>query len=329
LLLLEKTIHIMMNVSNTVNIVLNLITLINSILAVLICLSVLLLIIIFHRQSRSVPLLLAGHTCSTLLISAFMLASMAAASLFGYMGMVLEQHGNTKWCRWRGFFIHGFLCALYDSYILQAGYRLCRVVFYRRKNLHSFPLYSLLVPIESLFGVVSISPVLFRGDVIYLPTEFYCQTPFTNIPAVMYIAIRLFLLPILFITLVYICLLKHVRQSNTLTITMNDHHQRSKQDVRDLIVIKRLLLMLSVLILLGLPSIILLTIFMVTGYLVSVTYRIGWLSVSFSLVFLAYMLIQLTNPLRKSLRRIVSRNSPQRPQCKSSLEQQLQPLDGI
>jgi hypothetical protein len=118
LLLLEKTIHIMMNVWNTVNIVLNLITLINSILAVLICLSVLLLIIIFHRQSRSVPLLLAGHTCSTLLISAFMLASMAAASLFGYMGMVLEQHGNTKWCRWRGFFIHGFLCALYDSYKL-------------------------------------------------------------------------------------------------------------------------------------------------------------------------------------------------------------------
>jgi len=301
-----------MNVWSIINILLNFLTLINSILTILICLSIFLLIIWFHRQSRSVPLLLASHTYSALLISAFMLTSMATASLLGYMGIVLEQHGNTKWCHWRGFFIHGFLCTLYDSYILQAGYRLCRVVFYRHRCLYSFPLYSFLVPIESLFGVISISPVLLRNDVVYLSSEYYCQTPFTNIPAITYIALRLFLLPILFIALVYVYLLRHVRQSNSLSTTMNDNHhhhrKRSKQNKRDLIVIKRLLLMLSVLILLGLPSIIFLSIFMITGHLISLTYRIGWLSVSFSLVFLAYMLIRLTNPLKKTVRRIFSRN---------------------
>ncbi|CAF3057904.1 unnamed protein product [Rotaria sp. Silwood2] len=238
-----------------------------------------------------------------------MLASMATASLFGYMNIVLEQHRNNIWCRLRGFCIHGFLCALYDSYILQATYRLCHVVFYRRKQLHSFPLYLILVPIESLFGVVSISPVLLRGDVIYLPSEYYCQTPFTNIPAIVYIAIRLFLLPIMFIALIYLCLLRYVRQSNLSSTTMNDNHnRRSKQNKRDLIVIRRLLLMLSVLILLGLPSMIFLTIFMFTGHLICVTYRVGWLSVSFSLVFLAYMLIQLTDPLKKTLRRHFKRS---------------------
>ncbi len=317
-----------MDIWNTVNILLNLLTLINSILTIIICLFVFLLIIYFHRQSRSVPLLLASHTCSTLLISAFMLASMTTASLCGYMGIVLEQHGNTKWCYWRGFFIHGFLCSLYDSYILQAGYRLCRVVFYRRKSLYSFPLYSFLIPIESLFGVVSISPILLRGDIIYLSSEYYCQTPFTDIPAITYVALRLFLLPILFITFVYICLLKHVRQSNSLPTTATDdnHRKRSKQDKRDLIVIRRLLLMLSVLILLGLPSIIFLSIFMVTGHLISLTYRIGWLSVSFSLVFLAYMLIRLTNPLKKTVIRLLSRTSISRDRCLSSVEQQ-QPLN--
>jgi Na+/H+ antiporter NhaC len=147
---------------------------------------------------------------------------------------------------------------------------------------------------------------------VYLSSEYYCQTPFTNIPAITYIALRLFLLPILFIALVYVYLLRHVRQSNSLSTTMNDNHhhhrKRSKQNKRDLIVIKRLLLMLSVLILLGLPSIIFLSIFMITGHLISLTYRIGWLSVSFSLVFLAYMLIRLTNPLKKTVRRIFSRN---------------------
>ncbi|UJR14918.1 hypothetical protein I4U23_001901 [Adineta vaga] len=278
-------------------------------LTILLCLFILLLIIIFHRKSRSVPLLLAAHTCTILLISAFMLASMTAASLFGFLGIKLDQHQDTIWCRWRGFLIHGFLCALYDSYILQAAYRLCRVVFYRRKRLHSFPLYLLLVPIESLFGIVCISPVLLRNDVIYLPTEFYCQTPFTNIPAISYIAVRLFCLPLLFIALVYICLLKHIHQIKTSSPTMTLHYRRrSKQNRRDLIVIRRLLLMLGVLILLGLPSIIFLSILMITGHFIPVTYRIGWLSVSFSLVFLAYMLIQLTRPLRKTVRRIFKLN---------------------
>ncbi|CAF0895181.1 unnamed protein product [Rotaria sordida] len=299
-----------MNAWIIINIFLNILTLINSILTIVICLLILLLIIISRRQSRSVPVLLAGHTCSTLLISAFMLGSMAMVSLFGYMNIVLEQHGNTIWCRLRGFFIHGFLCALYDSYVIQATYRFCRVVFYRRKHLISFPLYLLFVPIESLFGVVSISPVLLRGDVVYLSSEYYCQTPFTNIPAIVYIAIRLFLLPILFITLIYVCLLKYVRQSNLSLIIINKkRHRRLKKNKRDLIVIKRLLIMLSILILLGLPSIIFLSIFMFTGHLICVTYRIGWLSVSFSLVFLAYMLIKMTDPLKKTARQYFKRNS--------------------
>jgi hypothetical protein len=252
-----------------------------------------------------------------------MLASMATTSLLGFVGIVLEQHGETNWCRWRGFLIHGFLCALYDSYILQAGYRLCRVVFYRHKRLHSFPLYLLLVPIESLFSVVSISPVLLRGDVIYLSTEYYCQTPFTNIPAISYIALRLFLLPLLFITLVYVRLLKHVRKANSLSMTMNEkNRRRSKQDTRDLIVIRRLLVMLGVLILLGLPSVIFLSILIVTGHLIAVAYRIGWLSVSFSLVFLAYMLIQLTHPLKKTVKRLFGRHSLSQYHGKSSQEQQ-------
>jgi uncharacterized BrkB/YihY/UPF0761 family membrane protein len=117
----------------------------------------------------------------------------------------------------------------------------------------------------------------------------------------MYIAVRLFLLPILCIAVIYICLLNYVCQRNTLS---KIYRRRSKQRQRNLIVIRRILLMLTILILLGLPSMIFLIIFIFTGHLVSITYRIGWLSVSFSLVFLAYMIIQLTRPLRKTMRRI-------------------------
>jgi hypothetical protein len=226
---------------------------------------------------------------------------MVTSSLFGFLSIILEQHGNTKWCHWRGFLIHGVLCVLYDSYILQAIYRLFRVVFYRYKHLHTFSLYCFIIFIQSLFGLISISFVFIRGNVIYLPTEYYCQTPFTNISAIVYVAFRIFFLPILVIAIVYMCLLNHIRQKSNIC------RRRSKHNRRNLIVIRQILLMLTNLILLGLPSIIFLIIFIFTGYLVPITYRIGWLSVSFSLVFLAYMLIQLTRPLRKTMRKFFRR----------------------
>jgi hypothetical protein len=292
-----------MDLWSIINIILNLLTSINSIVTILICLSIFLLVGIFHHQSRSVPLLLACHTCFILLISSYLLASMVKSSLFGFLSISLEQHGDTKWCHWRGFLIHAVLCVLYDSYILQAIYRFCRIVLHQYKHLYTFSLYCFLIFIESVFGILSISPVFIGRYVVYLSTEYYCQTPFTNIPAILYIACRLFLLPIILISIIYICLVKHLRQ-------INFYHHRSKSNRRNLIIIRRILMMLTVLILLGLPSMIFLIIYMLTGHFVSITYRVGWLSVSFSLVFLAYMLIQLTRTLRKTVRIIC--------QCKTS-----------
>ncbi|CAF1479547.1 unnamed protein product [Rotaria magnacalcarata] len=290
-----------------INIILNVITLINSIATILICLFTFLLVIIVHRQTRTVLILLACHTCLILMISAILLGSMTTSSIIGFMDIKLKQHANTNWCRWRGYLIHGFLCILYDSYVLQAAFRFFRVVFSRHKILHNFPVYCFVILIASLFGLISISPVIIRNDVIYLPSEYYCQTPFTNIPVIVYIAVRLFLIPIVFIAIIYLCLLRHIGgQANLLRCR---HRRRSRHNGRNLKVIRRLLLMLTTLIFLGLPSMIFLTILILAGHLVSLTYRIGWLSVSFSLVFLAYMLIQLTRPLRKTMRRFFRRET--------------------
>jgi hypothetical protein len=288
----------------TFNIVLNVITLVNLVTAISTCVFIFGLVLIFHRQTRSVPVLLACHTCLTLLVSSIMLGSMILSSLLGFIHLPSEQQGNPRWCQWRGFLIHGCLCALYDSYMLQATYRLCRVVFYQRKYLHAFPLYMLLAFIETFVAVLSMLPVLIRDDIVYLASEYFCQTPFTNVSAMMYIALRLFLLPILFIICVYIYLLHHIRRSGPDPISFRHHSQQNR---RDLIVIRRLVLTLTILIMLALPSVIFLLIFTLTGHLLALTYRVGWLSVSFSLVFLAYMLIGLTRPLKKTVQRLCSR----------------------
>ncbi len=308
-----------MNSWTIINIVLNIITLFNTIFTVIFSLGILLIIIIFHRQRRSIPILLTGHTCLAILLSAIMLASMSISSLFGYIGIYLQEQDDTIWCYWRGFFIHGFLCSLYDAFGLQALFRFFRVLFYRHKILHTFKLYCIIIPFLMIFSLMCISPVLFWNDVVYLPLEFYCQTPFTNLRAILYIAARLYGFPLIILFGTYWYLLKYVRQTSLLAITNNARH-RAQNNLRDLIVIKRLLIILILLVLLGLPAMIFLFMFIFTGYLIPVTYRISWLSVSFSLVFLTFVLVKYTNPLRMTVQRLINnigirqrRIAPQQP----------------
>jgi hypothetical protein len=288
-----------------INIVLNVITIVNSFFTVIVSIGILLIIMIFHRQTRSVPILLASYTCLTILLSATMLTSMTMSSLFGFIGIYLYEYGNTVWCRWCGFFIHGFLCALYDSYGLQAIFRCFRVVFPRRKILHSFKLYYVIIPFEMIFAIICISPVLFLNDVIYLPSEFYCQTPLTNLPAILYVALRLYGFPLFILFGIYWYLVRYIRRTTPLAETV-DARRRARNNARDLIVIKKLLIIVILLVLLGLPAIIFLIMFILTGHLPSITYRIAWLSVSLSLIFLAFMLVKYTIPLRDTVKRLIN-----------------------
>ena len=295
-----------MPVRMNIDIILNLFTFILATITTFLCVLTLLMVVLYHRRSRSIPLLLACHTCVALLISSMILARMIFSSLSGFMGVNVAEFHAGGWCHWRGFLIYGFLCAIYDSYSLQAFYRLCRVVFYRQKRFHQFSLYVPLVFVESLFSMISMVPLFVGGFITYVPTEFYCQTPLSHMPATGYITVRLYLLPMLFIALVYIYLLRYIRRTNPLAA---DYRRRAKQIRRNLVIIRRLVSNWIVLMMLGLPSVVMTTVYLVTGQFVLMCYRVGWLSVSVSFVFLASMLIQWTRPLRKTARKLCRRRN--------------------
>lgn len=293
-----------MNSWTSINIILNALTIFNSAFTAIVSIGILLIIIIFHRQTRSVPILFASQTCLAILLSAITLTSMTISSFLGFIG-VDSYDDNTKWCRIRGFLIHGFLCVLYDAYGLQAIFRFFRVVFYRNKILHSFKLYCIIIPFEMIFAMICICPVLVLNDVIYLPSEFYCQTPFTNLRAILYIAVRLYGFPLIILFGIYWYLVRYIQRTG-LSAEAVDARRRAQKNARDLMLIKRLLITVMLLILLGLPAIIFLMIFVFTGHLLSLAYRISWLSVSFSMVFLIIMLVKHTHPLRNTVKRLIN-----------------------
>jgi len=81
-----------------------------------------------------------------------------------------------------------------------------------------------------------ISPVLFWNKVIYLPSEFFCQTPFTDLPAILYVAGRLYGFPLISLCAMYWYLVRCVRRISPLTETA-DVRRRYQNNARDMIVI--------------------------------------------------------------------------------------------
>lgn len=293
---------------NTLSILLifcNTFTFVNSILSLMGSLGIIFLILRYHRQAQSVPILLAGYTGLTIAMSSLFLSQISLSSLCGYLGIPFVFHYDNDWCRWCTYLYRTGLCTLYDSYMLQTIFRSCRVVLYQRRYLHSFLIYRFIVPCAFLIGFLSMSPMIILNEIRYMPSAFYCDISLLSLPIFGYFVIRIYCCPLLFIAIVYVVLWRHVQRTNLITQMRLHLPYRLRNNTRDLIVLKRLLMTMIILIFLGLPGICLLMYFYATGNLFALVYHLTWSCVSVGCLFLCYILITFTTPLRESAKKLV------------------------
>ena len=287
------------------HVVLTALTSFNSILSALTSVGVLLLIIRYHRHTKSVPILLAAYTSMAILFISILLANIALSSLFGFLNIRLPHHGNTVWCRWCTYLFRSALCALFDSYVLQAIFRTFRVILYQKKYLHSFSLYVSLLPCSMIFSLLTVSPLLVRGDISYLSEAYYCDVSVSNLPMFGYFVTRLYFIPLSFIFIIYIFLLRYVHRINRLTVAGRTARYRLKDNNRDLIILKRILITLLVLTFFGIPGLCVLAYFYITGRLFALVYHLTWTCVSLGTFVLCYLLVMFTKPLRDTAKSLV------------------------
>jgi hypothetical protein len=196
------------------------------------------------------------------------------------------EYQNSFSCQFRGYLLLSIHVTLYWSFALHAFYRFIRVIFPKSHRLHELSIYIyFFIPGQFFISFVSVFP-LFRGfNVIYLlPNEPYCTASYNGLPSLIYMPIVAFILPLMVISLCYICILYRTNHSQT---CIRPYQQRNR---RDILVLRRIIIILVILSGVSLPLFIDLFIYLPKGYIDPHMNSIGWLSSTINAVILAISL---------------------------------------
>ncbi|CAF1194121.1 unnamed protein product [Adineta ricciae] len=266
--------------------------------AVFVFFFIIILGVLCRRDMRDISLVLTYNTCFAALLTCLTVLIMNTSNLSsGFLTF------NFDFCRVWGLIYDMCQCSIYHSFYLQAFYRLCRVIFYKKKSLLSYSLFISLVFAQWTLTIVILLPPFFLGWYTPLPTEQYCLIPYSDYGAELYHVMVLYVIPIVCISTTYISITRYIRKSSRRPTTMLAINQQQR-NLRDLTVMRRILVLISVLIALRGPTIIFMVYAVIRGQMYEYTFGIVGLVAALCMIFMGLMLIHITPQLRKN--RLVS-----------------------
>ncbi|CAF1390821.1 unnamed protein product [Rotaria sordida] len=201
-------------------------------------------------------------------------------------------------CYAMGLFYDIFECAMYYSYCIQGFYRLCRIVFYKKKYLVAQSLYIGLIIGQWILVFGLLLPPILMQWYIRLPTERYCLIPYTNIAAEIYHIMFLYIIPVLCIGISYGWITIFMRQKSQTSLVVAAVNRRHRNE-RDLVIIKRIILLVFILVLLRFPTIGLMIYGVMAQDLYPLTYGIIGIFTAVCLGSIGISTIYVTPQLRK------------------------------
>ncbi|CAF1257575.1 unnamed protein product [Adineta steineri] len=216
------------------------------------------LIIIYHlyynhvKREDKITVVLCAHIYLTILMYSSLLISMNVQSILGYVATVL-------------------LGMLYLNFLNQAFYRLIRIAYFQKLIIVTPILLCVLIPLNG---------------VTYLPNDHFCCPRFTNIPSILWAAFVSYMCPLCCISFIYTHITRFIhRQGNIQTLVIKQRQSR------DLLIIRRILIIVSLLLILGIPSMVLIIMFIITGEENPLLARISYFPVSVSQMGLSVALL--------------------------------------
>ncbi|CAF0803319.1 unnamed protein product [Adineta steineri] len=232
------------------------------------------LIIIYHlyynhvKREEKITVVLCGHIYLTIVIYSSMLISINVRSILGYLAIV----------------IFGML---YMNFLNQALYRLIRIVYSQNRWFLSLKLYIILPIIE----IIIVTPILLSvliplNAVTYLPNDHFCYSTLTNIPGILSAAVVAYMCPLCCISFIYMHITKFIRQQGNIQTLIIKQRQ-----ARDLLIIRRILIIVSLLLILGIPAMTLVFMFIITGEVYPLLVRISFFTVNISQAGLSVALL--------------------------------------
>ena len=154
-------------------------------------------------------------------------------------------------------------------------------------------MYIVIPPIELILICVLLCPILLWHDIVYLPEEHYCYVTSMYSRGLLWVFFNAYGSPLLVLAFIYLRITIFLRrQLNNQTLIV-----KQRQD-RDVIVIQRIIIIVSLLMALGIPAVALLIMFYTTGEVYPLFPRIEWFFVSLAMIGLVLSVVIVTPQLK-------------------------------
>jgi hypothetical protein len=196
-------------------------------------------------------------------------------------------------CQLRAYFNYVFICAFYYSCALQAIFRLFRVVFSRHKILQTRRVFIIAIVIQWLIPVFYVFVCLLLGDFQYHPDIGSCWLSFETIRALATAMAFMYITPLIIMSVIYACIIRYVHQ------TVHVQEIRQQANKRDQLIVKRMIMLVLIALSIGIPTGVILIIYMTTHYLIPLAYHIQGLSLTAGLVLESVVLGLITPQVRE------------------------------
>ena len=260
--------------------------------SVLISFLTLILICIYIRPLMSnVHILLICNTYIAMLGSSFVTGSMLVCGLLNtrYPRICFYNYS----CQLQSYINHVFICTFFYSCALQAVFQLFRVVFWKHKMLQTPGVFIGAIFVQWLLAILYIGVYLFQGSFQYQYNIGSCWLSFKNIPTIATAALFIYGIPLAMMIGIYTCIIQYIRY----TVLIEPIRQRANK--RNLFVVKRMITLVLFVMAIGLPSGIILIIYMISDHLHSLAYHIQALTLTLGLVVESITLGSITPQIRE------------------------------
>ena len=265
------------------------------VISVLVCILILLLMLSRMRQNLTkVSTFLIVNTYLSMLFTNMMLTIIFVFVLYGIIEPSVLQ--KSSFCTIRAYLMYSAFCVFYYSFLLQAFYRLFRVVFHKYKLFQSRRFFIAAIAVQWLLSFALSLPNFLLNDYTRLPYRYRCWIAIENVRGLSIAFLVVYIIPMSMIVVINAKIIRFVRFNS------NIHQRRKKSNARDAIVMKRILMILSVNIGIGIPSAVLLLIYIFTSFLPEYAYEIQDFSLSIGFCTATICFTWVTPEIRKMLK---------------------------
>ncbi len=195
---------------------------------------------------------------------------------------------NNRWCQIKAYFMYICGYTFFHSFSFQAIYRICRIIYPIQTKNQPFRFYIIVSFGQWVLSALELLPSLLIGDMEYLNNDYHCQISPSSMRGSLTVCVLGFLFSFIMIACSYVYTIYYVRQHNLTIITV----KQRKSMRRDMVILKRVLIILTLLTSSAAPHAAFPVVYRFLGSLPLWLVALEWL-----LTILALISIALTLPL--------------------------------